>query len=122
MTAVLALGMETVLVSCGGESDETGSVTFVFDGAKLARMSGRAAEADSDYSVPYTEGADYTVNSSLSWEEMLSQYGLYYSYKEVADFSEKTLSEWYIGTSDDSTFMGYNEETAEKNDGGGILT
>ena len=121
MTAVLTLGMETVLVSCGGESDETGSVTFVFDGAKLARMSGRAAEADSDYSVPYTEGADYTVNSSLSWEEKLSQYGLYYSYKEVADFSEKTLSEWYIGTSDDSTFMGYNEETAEKNDGGGYI-
>ena len=93
----------TSLTSCGTGADDTGSVSFVIDGSQIARLAEASALKTGTFSLQTQSLEDATgpLTGDTSASDSFVKYGWYFFPADDPEFSSKTLSEWYIGSSND---------------------
>ncbi|MBR4463742.1 MAG: hypothetical protein IKS40_03955, partial [Treponema sp.] len=100
---VLAVALLSVLTSCGTGADDTGSVSFVIDGSQIARLAEASALKTGTFSLQTQSLEDEPgpLTGDTSASDIFVKYGWYFFPADDPEFSSKTLSEWYIGSSND---------------------
>jgi len=100
--SVLLFGITiTGITSCGTDSSDTGSVSFVIDGAQIARLAEASALKTGTFSLQAQSLEDATgpLTGDTSADDIFVKHGWYFFPADDPEFSSKTLSEWYVGSS-----------------------